>query len=168
VISIHISNTHFVCRPEHSKNCSVCMTDLLQQIVEECSSLPVEAIDILVDQFSPKRQKENPAAFTMAVDLCKNAADQLQRYFCTVCNLDRAAPMLLLITFVLLKALFGHDLVGQGRREQRRGTAPARSDHRDQQVCPIRARPRDSRARERIAGENYWTSEAISSFSNYF
>ncbi|KAI9015984.1 armadillo-type protein [Hyaloraphidium curvatum] len=70
-------------KPEHSKNCAVCMTDLLQQIVEECASLPVEAIDVLANQFSPKRQKENAAAFRMAVDLCKGTSDQLQRYFCT-------------------------------------------------------------------------------------
>ncbi|KXS14364.1 hypothetical protein M427DRAFT_340606 [Gonapodya prolifera JEL478] len=71
-----------IIRPDHSKNVFMCLLDILQQVVEEFRSLPVEAVEAIVSRFEPQKEK-NTAAFDLAVDLCKNTAEFLQRYFAT-------------------------------------------------------------------------------------
>ncbi|ORX94611.1 ARM repeat-containing protein [Basidiobolus meristosporus CBS 931.73] len=67
---------------EQSKNVQLCMVDILQQLIDEGSSLPQDVVDIILAQFLKRRQEENPAAFKMATDLCNGTADRLQRYVC--------------------------------------------------------------------------------------
>ncbi|KAJ3090605.1 hypothetical protein HK102_003231 [Quaeritorhiza haematococci] len=71
-----------IIRPDLSKNVHMCMLDILQQLAEECVHLPTSVIDTILLQFRKKRQKENPAAYQLAVDLCNAATDKLQRYVC--------------------------------------------------------------------------------------
>ncbi|KAI9137158.1 armadillo-type protein [Paraphysoderma sedebokerense] len=67
---------------DHSKNVYLCILDILQQLIEESNFLPQEVIEILLSQFYPKRQEENPVAYKLATDLCNQTTDRLQRYVC--------------------------------------------------------------------------------------
>ncbi|KAI9343084.1 armadillo-type protein [Zopfochytrium polystomum] len=69
-------------RPDFQKNVYGFLLDILQQLVEECQFLNSEVVDTIISQFNTKRRAENSAAFQMAVDLCNNATDKLQRYVC--------------------------------------------------------------------------------------
>ncbi|KAJ3309684.1 hypothetical protein HDU93_005497, partial [Gonapodya sp. JEL0774] len=72
-----------IIRTDHSKNVFMCLLDILQSVVEEFRSLPVEAVEAIVARFEPEKKVKNPAAFELAVDLCKNTSEYLQRYFAT-------------------------------------------------------------------------------------
>jgi sister-chromatid-cohesion protein PDS5 len=51
----HISNSFFD-RPDHSKNVYLCMLDILHQLVEESEYLSQEVVDVILNQFTRKRQ----------------------------------------------------------------------------------------------------------------
>ncbi|KAF9110601.1 hypothetical protein BGX27_006126 [Mortierella sp. AM989] len=67
-------------RPQHAKNVQICMSELLQHIIEEVKQLPQEIVDIILAQFLHKQKFDNPAAYRLACDLGNNCADKLQRY----------------------------------------------------------------------------------------
>ncbi|KAJ1740064.1 Sister chromatid cohesion protein pds5 [Coemansia sp. RSA 989] len=54
--------------------------DVLQQLVEEPKTVPQDVVDVILLQFTKRRQQENPAAHQIASDLANNAADILQKY----------------------------------------------------------------------------------------
>ncbi|KAI8053721.1 armadillo-type protein [Syncephalis plumigaleata] len=60
----------------------ICMVDVLGQLIEENSTLPQDAIDILLGQFLRHNRSTNPSAYQMAGELCNNNVDRLQRYIC--------------------------------------------------------------------------------------
>ncbi|KAI8836864.1 armadillo-type protein [Chytridium lagenaria] len=68
--------------PDMQKNLYGFMLDILQQLIEECPILHPEVVDIIMNAFSDKKTPENLPAYQLAVDLCKNAGDRLQRYVC--------------------------------------------------------------------------------------
>ncbi|KAJ3216246.1 hypothetical protein HDU67_009756 [Dinochytrium kinnereticum] len=68
--------------PDMQKNLYGFILDILQQLIEECPVLNHEVIEIIMKSFSNKKTPENLPAFQLAVDLCKNAGDRLQRYVC--------------------------------------------------------------------------------------
>jgi len=70
-------------QPEQSKNIHVCLLDILEQIIEEADHLPTECINIILDNY---KQNENIAARTLAVNLCCNQPEKLQRYVCQYIN----------------------------------------------------------------------------------
>ncbi|KAG0223926.1 hypothetical protein BGX31_008277 [Mortierella sp. GBA43] len=67
-------------RPQHAKNVQICMSELLQHIIDEADQLPQEIVDIILAQFLHKQKFDNPAAYRLACDLGNNCSDKLQRY----------------------------------------------------------------------------------------
>ncbi|KAF9941901.1 hypothetical protein BGZ67_003731 [Mortierella alpina] len=67
-------------RPQQAKNVQICMSELLQHIIDEAENLPQEIVDIILAQFLHKHKFDNPAAYRLACDLGNNCADKLQRY----------------------------------------------------------------------------------------
>ncbi|KAF9151558.1 hypothetical protein BG015_006528 [Linnemannia schmuckeri] len=67
-------------RPQQAKNVQICMSELLQHIIDESSQLPQEIVDIILAQFLHKHKFDNPAAYRLACDLGNNCAEKLQRY----------------------------------------------------------------------------------------
>lgn len=70
-------------QPEQSKNIHVCLLDILEQIIEEAEHLPQDCINTILDNY---KQNENIAARTLAVNLCCNQPEKLQRYVCQYIN----------------------------------------------------------------------------------
>ncbi|KAI8807417.1 armadillo-type protein [Cladochytrium replicatum] len=71
-----------VIRPDHSKNVYMCIHDILHQLIEEAPILSQEVVETILAYFRDKKPDENDAANQLAVDLCRNASDKLQRYVC--------------------------------------------------------------------------------------
>lgn len=67
-------------RPDMSKNVEICLADVLVQLIDECASLPSEVLDLLLANFTSKAVKHNPSAHRMAVEVCSNTKDRLQKY----------------------------------------------------------------------------------------
>ncbi|KAF9571866.1 hypothetical protein EC968_010594 [Mortierella alpina] len=67
-------------RPQQAKNVQICMSELLQHIIDEAENLPQEIVDIILAQFLHKHKFDNPAAYRLACDLGNNCAEKLQRY----------------------------------------------------------------------------------------
>ncbi|KAI9234165.1 MAG: armadillo-type protein [Podila humilis] len=67
-------------RPQQAKNVHICMSELLEHVIMETSSLPQEIVDIILSQFLHKHKLDNPAAYRLACDLGNHCADKLQRY----------------------------------------------------------------------------------------
>ncbi|KAF9429774.1 hypothetical protein BGZ94_009542 [Podila epigama] len=67
-------------RPQQAKNVQIHMSELLQQVIEEASSLPQDIVDIILAQFLHREKYENPAAYRLACDLGNHCAEKLQRY----------------------------------------------------------------------------------------
>ncbi|KAJ1965266.1 Sister chromatid cohesion protein pds5 [Dipsacomyces acuminosporus] len=55
--------------------------DILQLLIEEPKAVPQDVIDIILLQFTKKRQQDSPAAHQLASDLANGTADILQKYF---------------------------------------------------------------------------------------
>nr|WJN24942.1 cohesin maintenance factor [Pseudozyma pruni] len=66
-------------RPDMSKNVEICMADVLVQLIDECVTLPSEVLDLLLANFTPKAVKHNPSAHRIAVEVCSNTKDRLQK-----------------------------------------------------------------------------------------
>ncbi|GAA6010454.1 hypothetical protein JCM10207_001312 [Rhodosporidiobolus poonsookiae] len=62
------------------KNVELAFSDILLSLLEELSTIPSGVTDVLTSQFLPKSVKARPAAFRLAVEVCKGASDKLQRY----------------------------------------------------------------------------------------
>nr|WJN24940.1 cohesin maintenance factor [Moesziomyces parantarcticus] len=67
-------------RPDMSKNVEICIADVLVQLIDECVTLPSEVLELLLANFTPKAVKHNPAAHRLAVEVCSNTKDRLQKY----------------------------------------------------------------------------------------
>ncbi|KAN0065934.1 Sister chromatid cohesion protein pds5 [Thecaphora frezii] len=67
-------------RPDLSKNVELCMNDILVALIDECQTLPIEVLELLLANFSPKAIKHNPAAHRMTAEICSATADKLQKY----------------------------------------------------------------------------------------
>ncbi|KAJ1033876.1 hypothetical protein NDA16_000084 [Ustilago loliicola] len=66
-------------RPDMSKNVEICMADVLVQLIDECVTLPSEVLELLLANFTPKAIKHNPSAHRLAVEVCSNTKDRLQK-----------------------------------------------------------------------------------------
>nr|WJN24945.1 cohesin maintenance factor [Sporisorium sorghi] len=66
-------------RPDMSKNVEICMADVLVQLIDECVTLPSEVLELLLANFTPKAIKHNPSAHRIAVEVCSNTKDRLQK-----------------------------------------------------------------------------------------
>lgn len=66
-------------RPDMSKNVEICMADVLVQLIDECSALPQEVLDLILANFTPKAIKHNPSAHRLAVEVCSATKERLQK-----------------------------------------------------------------------------------------
>ncbi|KAJ2748324.1 Sister chromatid cohesion protein pds5, partial [Coemansia sp. BCRC 34490] len=69
-----------VVKPDQPHNIQMQILDVLQQLLEEPKSVPQDVIDVILLQFTKKRQQDNPAAHQLASDLANATADILQKY----------------------------------------------------------------------------------------
>ncbi|KAJ2841431.1 Sister chromatid cohesion protein pds5, partial [Coemansia erecta] len=69
-----------VVQPDQPHNIQMQILDVLQQLLEEPKSVPQDVIDVILLQFTRKRQQDNPAAHQLASDLANATADILQKY----------------------------------------------------------------------------------------
>ncbi|WFD33122.1 Sister chromatid cohesion protein pds5 [Malassezia sp. CBS 17886] len=63
-----------------AKNCELCMTDVLNQLVEESVTLPAEAVQVLLRAFESDAPAHPPPAHLIAIDVCRAAQDHLQKH----------------------------------------------------------------------------------------
>ncbi|KAJ2706085.1 Sister chromatid cohesion protein pds5, partial [Coemansia spiralis] len=54
--------------------------DVLQQLIEEPKAVPQDVVDVILLQFTKRRQQDNPVAHQLASDLATATADILQKY----------------------------------------------------------------------------------------
>ncbi|KAF9584188.1 hypothetical protein BGW38_007287 [Lunasporangiospora selenospora] len=73
-------NTFDDVRPQLAKNIQICMSELLQHVLDEAKNLPQEIVDIILAQFLHRQKFDNPAAYRLACDLVNACSDKLQRY----------------------------------------------------------------------------------------
>ncbi|KAJ2367314.1 Sister chromatid cohesion protein pds5 [Coemansia sp. Cherry 401B] len=69
-----------VVSPGQPHNIQMQILDVLQQLVEEPKTVPQDVVDVILVQFTKRRQQDNPAAYQLASDLATNTADVLQKY----------------------------------------------------------------------------------------
>ncbi|KAI9505130.1 armadillo-type protein [Coemansia spiralis] len=69
-----------VVKPDQPHNIQMQILDVLQQLLEEPKSVPQDVIDVILLQFTKRRQQDNPAAHQLASDLANATADILQKY----------------------------------------------------------------------------------------
>lgn len=62
------------------KNVISHIADILVQIIDEAPALPSGLVDLLLAQFLPKNLKANPTSLSLAVEVCNQTAEKLQRY----------------------------------------------------------------------------------------
>lgn len=62
------------------KNLIAYIADILVQIIDDAPILPSELVDVLLAQYLPKNVKANPTALSLAVEVCKETTEKLQRY----------------------------------------------------------------------------------------
>ncbi|GAA5899792.1 sister chromatid cohesion factor PDS5 [Sporobolomyces salmoneus] len=62
------------------RNVEIALSDILLSLIEELPSLHHRVVEILVSFFQPKIQRSRPAAFDLAVEVCRGSSDKLQRY----------------------------------------------------------------------------------------
>ncbi|KAF8869879.1 armadillo-type protein, partial [Infundibulicybe gibba] len=65
-----------------AKKIEIFMTDILVALIDECQSLPTEALETLMSQFIDKNARIEHPAYRLAVDVCNATADKLQRHVC--------------------------------------------------------------------------------------
>ncbi|KAJ2224109.1 Sister chromatid cohesion protein pds5 [Coemansia sp. RSA 485] len=80
VISKFFAVLFGIVKPGLAHNTQMLVQDVLQQLLEEPRSVPQDVIDIILLQFTRKRQQDNPAAHQLASDLAKATSDVLQKY----------------------------------------------------------------------------------------
>ncbi|KAJ1819836.1 Sister chromatid cohesion protein pds5, partial [Coemansia sp. RSA 2598] len=80
VISRFFAVLFGIVKPGLAHNTQMLIQDVLQQLLEEPRSVPQDVIDIILLQFTRKRQQDNPAAHQLASDLAKATSDVLQKY----------------------------------------------------------------------------------------
>ncbi|KAJ2735032.1 Sister chromatid cohesion protein pds5 [Coemansia sp. BCRC 34962] len=61
-------------------NIQMQILDILQQLLEEPKTVPQDVIDVILLQFTKRRQVDNPATHQLASDLANATADILQKY----------------------------------------------------------------------------------------
>ncbi|KAJ2616184.1 Sister chromatid cohesion protein pds5 [Coemansia sp. RSA 1365] len=69
-----------VVAPGQPHNIYLQVLDILRQLIEERKSVPQDVVDVILLQFTKRRQQDNPVAHQLAGDLATGTSDILQRY----------------------------------------------------------------------------------------
>ncbi|KAJ2018891.1 Sister chromatid cohesion protein pds5 [Coemansia sp. S16] len=80
IISRFFTALFGVVSPSQPHNIQMQILDILQQLLEEPKTVPQDVIDVILLQFTKRRQQDNPATHQLASDLANATADILQKY----------------------------------------------------------------------------------------
>ncbi|TBU45152.1 armadillo-type protein [Dichomitus squalens] len=69
-------------RRDLAKKIELFMADILIALIDECSSLPSEVLEIIMAQFTDKNARMDQPSYRLAVQVCNATADKLQRHVC--------------------------------------------------------------------------------------
>ncbi|KAH9477762.1 Sister chromatid cohesion protein pds5 [Psilocybe cubensis] len=58
------------------------IADILAALIDECSSFPADALEVLMAQFIEKNARPEQPGYRLATQVCNAAADKLQRHVC--------------------------------------------------------------------------------------
>ncbi|PPQ70235.1 hypothetical protein CVT25_011295 [Psilocybe cyanescens] len=58
------------------------IADILVALIDECTSLPSDALEVLMAQFIEKNARPDQPGYRLAAQVCNAAADKLQRHVC--------------------------------------------------------------------------------------
>ncbi|EKM56477.1 uncharacterized protein PHACADRAFT_207705 [Phanerochaete carnosa HHB-10118-sp] len=65
-----------------AKKIELFMSDILVALIDECQSLPAEVLEVIMAQFMDKSARMEQPAYRLAVKVCTDTADKLQRHVC--------------------------------------------------------------------------------------
>ncbi|KAJ3163478.1 hypothetical protein HDU86_000057 [Geranomyces michiganensis] len=80
LVIAYFKNFFDLLKHDLSKAVTMAMLDILQQLVDECHTLPQDVTDLILKCF--RKKAERPNAYKMASDLCNASPERLQRYVC--------------------------------------------------------------------------------------
>ncbi|KAJ1816937.1 Sister chromatid cohesion protein pds5, partial [Coemansia sp. RSA 2675] len=80
IISRFFTSLFGVVNSNQPHNIQMQILDILQQLLEEPKTVPQDVIDVILLQFTKRRQADNPATHQLASDLANATADILQKY----------------------------------------------------------------------------------------
>ncbi|KAI0747029.1 armadillo-type protein [Daedaleopsis nitida] len=69
-------------RRDLAKKIEIFMADILVALIDECQSLPSEVLETIMAQFTDKNAKMDQPSYRLAVQVCNETADKLQRHVC--------------------------------------------------------------------------------------
>ncbi|PPQ74839.1 hypothetical protein CVT26_005219 [Gymnopilus dilepis] len=71
-----------IVKRDFTKKVEIFMADILVALIDECTSLPNDALEVLMAQFVEKNAGPEHPGYRLAVQVCNLAADKLQRNVC--------------------------------------------------------------------------------------
>ncbi|KAF8899783.1 armadillo-type protein [Gymnopilus junonius] len=71
-----------IVKRDFTKKVEIFMADILVALIDECTSLPSDALEVIMAQFVDKNLGPENPAYRLAVQVCNAAADKLQRNVC--------------------------------------------------------------------------------------
>ncbi|KAF8970162.1 armadillo-type protein [Flammula alnicola] len=71
-----------IVKRDFTKKVEIYMADILVALIDECNSLPTDALEIIMAQFIEKNARIEQPGYRLAVQVCNAAADKLQRHVC--------------------------------------------------------------------------------------
>ncbi|THH06894.1 hypothetical protein EW145_g3765 [Phellinidium pouzarii] len=69
-------------RQELAKNIEMFISDILIALLDECQVVPSEVLETLMVQFMDKNTRMDQPAYRLAVEVCNESSDRLQRHVC--------------------------------------------------------------------------------------
>ncbi|KAH9941134.1 armadillo-type protein [Epithele typhae] len=69
-------------RRDLAKKIELFMADILIALIDECSALPSEVLEVIMAQFTDKNAKMEQPSYRLAVQVCNATSDKLQRHVC--------------------------------------------------------------------------------------
>ncbi|CAA7268353.1 unnamed protein product [Cyclocybe aegerita] len=71
-----------IVKRDFTRKVELFMADILVALIDECSSFPNDALEVIMGQFIEKNAKVDQPGYRLAVQVCNAASDRLQRYVC--------------------------------------------------------------------------------------
>ncbi|KAJ3508895.1 hypothetical protein NLJ89_g5509 [Agrocybe chaxingu] len=69
-----------IVKRDFTRKVELFMADILVALIDECSSFPNDALEVIMAQFIEKNAKVDQPGYRLAVQVCNAASDRLQRY----------------------------------------------------------------------------------------
>ncbi|KAF8156995.1 armadillo-type protein [Crassisporium funariophilum] len=71
-----------IVKRDFTKKVEMFMADILAALIDECTSLPNDVLEVIMAQFMEKNARIEQPGYRLAVQLCNASADKLQRHVC--------------------------------------------------------------------------------------